>query len=168
MSEIPYSVRSSRRAATSTPAVYGRCELIADQPASATDPGGGGTVIENWIAEPWSVGFSVGGTNNREITVTTPGVYRYDLTMAGTFSGGTNAGIEFQLRDGAGNDLVCWASYNGNGSRNTGNISGLLNVTDANAGFRIYGYMNSSGAGSGTWDKELHGPGCALSLQLVA
>ena len=153
-------------APSSSPTVYGRCILAADQPAPDQNVGGGGVIVENWTADPWSVGFSVGGINSREITVTTAGVYRYDLIMAGTYTGSPNNGIEFQLRDGAGTDLVGWASYNGEGSRATGNISGLLNVTNANAGFRVYGYMNAGG--TGTWDAGLHGVGCSLSLQLVA
>jgi hypothetical protein len=153
-------------APSTAPGVYGRCLLSADQNAPDQSAGTGGVIVENWVAESWSVGFSVGGTNNREISVTTAGVYRYDLTMLGTYGGSTNNGVEFQLRDGAGNDLVCWASYNGEGNRFTGSISGLLNVTNASAGFRVYGYMNAGG--TGYWSSALHGPGCSLSLQLVA
>lgn len=155
--------------------VYGKCELISNQIAKAkqtpeaiydivnqtttiiNDVSNEKNIIENWTAENWSVGFSVGGTNNREIFVTTAGIYRYDLTMAGSFDGGTNDGIEFNLRDGSNNVIACGASHNGNGNINIGNISGLLQVLDVSKGFTIHGYM----CGGGTWTN------CSFSLQLI-
>ena len=138
--------------------VYGKCELISNQIATDIyDISNQTDIIENWVAENWSVGFSVGGTNNREIFITTAGIYRYDLTMAGFFNGGTNDGIEFQLRDISNNVIAYGASYNGNGNINMGNISGLLQVLDVSKGFKIHGFMN----GGGTWDN------CSFSLQLI-
>lgn len=128
--------------------VYGKCELKSNQATS--------DIIENWVASSWSVGFSVGGTNNSEIFVTTAGIYRYDLTMAGTYNGGTNDGIQFRLHSGS-NVIAYGASYNGNGNINMGNISGLLQVLDVSKGFKIHGHMN----GGGTWDN------CSFSLQLI-
>lgn len=137
--------------------VYGKCELKSKQATPKTfDIFNQNDIIENWVAENWSVGFSVGGTNNREIFVTTAGIYRYDLTMAGTFDGGGNNGLEFRLRD-INNVIDCGASYNGNGNINIGNISGLLQVLDVSKGFTIHGYMN----GGGTWTN------CSFSLQLI-
>ena len=66
----------------------------------------------------WSGGFSVGGANNDEFFVSTDGIYRYDLTMVGTYDGGTNDGIEFKLKDNTGNILDSSCSYNGNGNIN--------------------------------------------------
>ena len=137
--------------------VYGKCELIANQTATYIyDISNQTDIIENWVAENWSVGFSVGGTNNSEIFVTTAGIYRYDLTMAGSFDGGTNDGIEFRLRD-ISNIIAYGASYNGNGNINMGNISGLLQVLDVSKGFKIHGYIN----GGGTWKNG------SFSLQLI-
>jgi hypothetical protein len=138
--------------------VYGKCELKSKQAtAEIYDISNQKDIIENWVAENWSVGFSVGGTNNSEIFVTTPGIYRYDLTMVGTFNGGTNDGIEYQLKDNSGNILHCGCSYNGNGNINIGNISGLLQILDVSNGFKIHGHMN----GGGNWTN------CSFALQLI-
>lgn len=138
--------------------VYGKCKLASNQAtADIYDISNQKDIIENWIAENWNVGFSVGGSDNSEIYVTSAGIYRYDLTMSGTFNGGANDGIEFQLRDGSNNVIDSGASYNGNGNKNIGNISGLLQVLDVSGGFKIHGYMN----GGGTWTN------CSFSLQLI-
>ncbi len=138
--------------------VYGKCELISNQTTAVIyDLSNQKDIIENWVAENWSLGFFVRGTNNREIYLTTAGIYRYDLTMTGTFDGGANDGLEFQLRDGSNNVIACGASYNGNGNINIGNISGLLQVLDVSNGFKIHGHMN----GGGTWTN------CSFSLQLI-
>lgn len=138
--------------------VYGKCKLTSNQAiADIYDISNQNDIIENWVAENWSLGFSVGGINNSEIYVTTAGIYRYDLTMAGTFDGGTNDGIEFRLRDGSNNVIDSGASYNGNGNKNIGNISGLLQILDVSNGFKIHGFMN----GGGTWEN------CSFSLQLI-
>ena len=137
--------------------VYGKCELKSKQAtAEIYDISNQKDIIENWVAENWSVGFSVGGINNSEIFVTTAGIYRYDLTMSGTFDRGGNDGLKFSLRDIS--NVIDWsASYNGNGNINIGNISGLLQVLDVSNGFKIHGHMN----GGGTWEN------CSFSLQLI-
>lgn len=144
--------------------VYGRCKLISNQKANIYDPSGINNIIENWVADDWNVGFSVGGTNNDEFFVSTTGIYRYDLTMVGNFNGGTNDGIEFKLKDIRGVIIDSGCSYNGNGNVNIGNISGLLKVTDVSNGFKIYGFMNDE---RGTWLKDLEGFSCSFSLQLI-
>lgn len=156
--------------------VYGKCKLISNQKSCIKSCETSDIIdediivdkdkdiIKNWVADDWSVGFSVGGTNNDEFFVSTAGIYRYDLTMVGTFNGGTNDGIEYQLKDNSGNIIDRGASYNGNGNIHIGNISGLLQVTDVSKSFKIHGFMNSE---RGTWLKDLEGFSCSFSLQLI-
>jgi hypothetical protein len=144
--------------------VYGKCKLISNQIASIYDPSGIKDIIKNWVADEWSVGFSVKGEKNDEFFVSTTGIYRYDLTMVGSYNGGTNDGIEFKLKDISGNIIDCGCSYNGNGNINIANISGILKVTDVSNGFKIHGFMHGE---RGTWLKDLEGYSCSFSLQLI-
>ena len=144
--------------------VYGKCKLISEQKACIYDPSGIKDIIKNWVADDWSVGFSIGGENNDEFFVSTAGIYRYDLTMVGSYNGGTNDGIEYQIKDNMGNIRVSGCSYNGSGNINIGNISGLLKVTDVSNCFKIHGFMYSE---RGTWLKDLEGYSCSFSLQLI-
>lgn len=167
--------------------VYGKCKLISDQKASKSISNQKANItlfdsiiiddkdkdiiddkdkdiIKNWVADDWNVGVAIGGENNDEFFVSTTGIYRYDLTMVGSYNGGTNDGIEFKLKDISGNIIDSGCSYNGNGNINIGNISGLLQITDVSNGFKIHGSMNNK---RGTWCKDLEGYSCSFSLQLI-
>ncbi len=169
-------------APSSSPAVYGKCALTADQIASSV-AADGGAIIAGWGAATWNQGVSVSGNGNNQVQVTQAGIYRFDLHMS-TTRGGDIGSVEFHIQDATGavlaNSTLWTGQVSGGGTMNyySEHIGGLLNIaaTPANtltnrSTLRVYGYQNGTNAQTtALWDAQrLNGSdACVFTLTKIA